>query len=51
MSSSRMSSRKLSIKMGLDRRVGDHYKVVGNRIGVGNFGEVRLGVDTRTDKK
>ena len=51
MASSNLSSRKLSMKMGLDRRVGEHYRVVGKRIGVGNFGEVRLGVDLRNDKK
>ena len=51
MATSNLSSRKLSMKMEPDRKVGKHFRVVGKRIGVGNFGEVRLGVDIRNDKK
>ena len=28
--------------------LGGRYKVIGGRLGVGNFGEVRLGLDTKT---
>ena len=31
--------------------IGDKFRIVGGRLGVGNFGEVRLGIDTVTKKR
>ena len=33
---------------GFDELLGGRYKVIGGRLGVGNFGEVRLGLDTKS---
>ena len=33
---------------GIEELLGGRYKVIGGRLGVGNFGEVRLGLDTKT---
>lgn len=33
---------------GFEEILGGRYKVIGGRLGVGNFGEVRLGLDTKT---
>ena len=35
-------------KTGNEELLGGRYKVIGGRLGVGNFGEVRLGLDTKT---
>ena len=36
---------------GFDELLGGRYKVIGGRLGAGNFGEVRLGLDTKSKKK
>ena len=33
---------------GIEEILGGRFKVIGGRLGVGNFGEVRLGLDTKT---
>ena len=33
---------------GFDELLGGRYKVIGGRLGAGNFGEVRLGLDTKS---
>ena len=51
MASRKSAGSKLNDKMCLDRRIGSTYKIIGNRIGVGNFGEVRLGIDVKSKNK
>ena len=35
----------------INQSIGEKYKVVGGRLGVGNFGEVRLGMNTVTNER
>ncbi len=47
----RRSSSKVSSRLALDRKVGADFRIVGKRIGAGNFGEVRIGENVRTGEK
>ena len=37
--------------MAAEKVIGGRYKVVGGRLGVGNFGEVRLGLEIGTRRR
>ena len=41
----------VSLGLGPSRMVGPDFKIVGKKIGAGNFGEVRLGVNNKTNEK
>jgi serine/threonine protein kinase len=41
----------ISAGLGKNRMIGPDYRIVGKKIGAGNFGEVRLGVDVKTGEK
>lgn len=41
----------VSLGLGQSRMVGPDFKIVGKKIGAGNFGEVRLGVNVKTHEK
>ena len=41
----------VSLGLGPSRMVGPDFKIIGKKIGAGNFGEVRLGLNTKTNEK
>ena len=41
----------VSLGLGQSRMVGPDYKIIGKKIGSGNFGEVRLGINVHSDDK
>ena len=41
----------VSLGLGTERMVGPDFKIIGKKIGAGNFGEVRLGLNVKTNEK
>ena len=41
----------VSLGLGPSRMVGPDFKIIGKKIGAGNFGEVRLGLNIKTNEK
>ena len=51
MAPARILSEQILNKLAPDRIVDKRYKISGGRLGVGNFGEVRLGLEIKTGKR
>ena len=51
MTTRRRSSEKLNELLAPNKIIGSKYKIVGGRLGVGNFGIVRLGYEIRSKRR
>ena len=51
MASRRMSSEQIFSKLAPNKVIDNRFKISGGRLGVGNFGEVRLGIEMKTGKR
>ena len=51
MAPNRMSSEQIFSKLAPNKVIDNRFKISGGRLGVGNFGEVRLGIEIKTGKR
>ena len=51
MAARRRSSEKLNDRLAPNKVIGSKYKIVGGRLGIGNFGVVRLGYEIGTKRR